>query len=33
MLDPDATLALVNEALNPYDQAITMDELNILVPE
>lgn len=33
VLDPDATLALVNEALNPYDQAITMDELDVLVPE
>ena len=32
VLDPDATLALVNEALNPYDQPITMDELDILVP-
>lgn len=33
VLDPDATLALVNEALNPYDEEITMDELDILVPE
>ena len=32
VLDPEATLALVNEALNPYDQPITMDELDILVP-
>ncbi len=32
VLDPDATLALVNEALNPYDQPITMDEMDILVP-
>ena len=30
--DPEATLALVNEALNPYDQPITMDETDILVP-
>jgi len=32
VLDPEATLALVNEALNPYDQPIAMDELDILVP-
>ena len=32
VLDPEATLALVNEALNPYDCDITMDELDILVP-
>lgn len=32
VLDPDATLALVNDALNPYDQDIAMDELDILVP-
>ena len=32
VLDPDATLALVNEALNPYDQDVSMDELDILVP-
>ncbi|MBQ7713832.1 MAG: LCP family protein, partial [Oscillospiraceae bacterium] len=32
VLDPEATLALVNDALNPYDQPITMDELDILVP-
>ena len=32
VLDPDATLALVNDALNPYDQPITRDELDIFVP-
>ncbi len=32
VLDPDATLALVNEALNPYDQPIAAEELDILVP-
>lgn len=32
VLDPDATLTLVNEALNPYDQPITAGELDILVP-
>ncbi len=32
VLDPDATLALVNEALNPYDRPITAEELDILVP-
>ena len=32
VLDPDATLALINEALNPYDQPITMDETDIFVP-
>ena len=32
VLDPDATLALVNGALNPYDQPISVDELDILVP-
>ena len=32
VLDPEATLALVNEALNPYDMPITADELDILVP-
>ncbi len=32
VLDPEATLSLVNESLNPYDREITMDELDILVP-
>ena len=32
VLDPDATLALVNEALNPYDRPIAAEELDILVP-
>ena len=32
VLDPEATLTLVNEALNPYDEALTMDALDILVP-
>lgn len=30
--DPDATLTLVNEVLNPYDHPITLEELDILVP-
>ena len=32
VLDPDATLTLVNEALNPYDRPIDAIELDILVP-
>ena len=32
VLDPNAVLDLVNEALNPYDQPITMDETDIFVP-
>lgn len=32
VLDPDATLALVNEALDPYDLPIAAEELDILVP-
>ncbi len=32
VLDRDATLELINEALNPYTTPITMDETNILVP-
>lgn len=32
VLDPDATLALVNEALNPYDLPIRAEETDILVP-
>ena len=32
VLDPERTLALVNEALNPYDLPITMEEIDILVP-
>lgn len=32
VLDPEATLALVNEALNPYTQPITMEAMDILVP-
>ena len=31
-LDPDATLALVNDALNPYAEPLTMEDLDILVP-
>ncbi len=31
-LDPEATLALVNEALNPYDLPITAEEADIFVP-
>ncbi len=32
VLDPERTLALVNEALNPYDQPIAAEETDILVP-
>ncbi len=32
VLDPERTLALVNDALNPYDLPIAADELDILVP-
>ena len=32
VLDPDATLTLVNEALNPYDRPIDANEMDILVP-
>ena len=32
VLDPDATLSLVNDALNPYNAPIRADELDILVP-
>ena len=32
VLDPEATLALVNEALNPYDRPIGPEELDILNP-
>lgn len=32
VLDPAATLALVNEALDPYDAPISAEELDILVP-
>lgn len=32
VLDPDATLALVNEALNPYDRPIAAGETDIFVP-
>ena len=32
VLDRAATLALVNEALNPYDRPIGAEELDILVP-
>lgn len=32
VLDPEPTLALVNEALNPYDLPITIEEMDILVP-
>ena len=31
-LDPAATLTLVNEALNPYDEPLTAEQLDILVP-
>lgn len=32
VLDPEATLALVNEALNPYEEPLTAEDLDILVP-
>ena len=32
VLDPDATLLLVNEALNPYDAPIRAEEADIFVP-
>ena len=32
VLDPEQTLTLVNEALNPYDLPIAMEETDILVP-
>lgn len=32
VLDPEATLVLVNEALDPYDAPITADELDVFVP-
>lgn len=31
-LDPDATLALINEALNPYTRPLTLEDTDILVP-
>lgn len=31
-LDPEATLALVNEALNPYVDPIAMDDMDICIP-
>ena len=32
VLDPEATLTLVNEALNPYNEPITLEDMDILVP-
>ena len=32
VLDPEATLALVNEALNPYDMPVPAEETDIFVP-
>ena len=32
VLYPEETLALVNEALNPYNEPLTMEDLDILVP-
>ncbi len=32
VLDPEATLALVNDALNPYADPLTMEDMDILVP-
>lgn len=32
VLDPEQTLALVNEALNPYNEPITLEDMDILVP-
>ena len=31
-LDPEATLSLVNDALNPYETPLTIDQLDIFVP-
>lgn len=31
-VDPEAALALVNEVLNPYEQPITAEDMDILVP-
>ena len=32
VIDPEATLALVNESLNPYREPITLEDMDILVP-
>ena len=32
VLYPEETLALVNEALNPYNEPLTIEDLDILVP-
>lgn len=32
VLDPEQTLALVNETLNPYKEPITLEDMDILVP-
>ena len=32
VVDPEATLALVNEYLNPYREPITLEDMDILVP-
>ena len=32
VLDPEATLVLVNESFNPYDQDLTLEDMDILVP-
>ena len=32
VVNPEETLALVNESFNPYDQDLTLDDMDILVP-
>ena len=32
VLDAQATCDLVNEALNPYNEALTLEDMDILVP-
>ena len=32
VLDPEATLALINESFNLYDQDLTLEDMDILVP-
>ena len=30
VLDPEATVALVNEAMNPYNEPLTLEDMDIL---
>lgn len=32
VVNPEETLALINESFNPYDQDLTLDDMDILVP-